>query len=217
MASRALGVIFTWNPDAQNGTGISMHASTKTWMAMPLAALLLWETAGCSPTGTLDSVRDLDNRPANPLSTTQTVVLIFLANQCPLSNRSIPEIQRLVEKYATREVRFWIVHPNRDESLEAVRAHAQEFKLDATVIRDPDHQLVRFAQASVTPEAAVFDRHKQLLYRGKIDNRAIALGRENAIVTQHHLDDALALILAGSAARVTNCPAVGCSIPDLHE
>lgn len=185
-------------------------------MAMPLAALLLWGTAGCSPTIPLDTVRGLNDRPANPLSTTQTVVLIFLASQCPLSNRSIPEMQRLIEKYASREVRFWIVHPSRDESIESVRAHAREFQLGATVIRDPEHQLVRFAQVSVTPEAAVFDRHKHLLYRGKIDNRPIALGRETAIVTQPHLDDALALILAGNAVRVTNCPGVGCSIPDLH-
>jgi hypothetical protein len=81
-------------------------------------------------------------------------------------------------------------------------------------LRDPRHDLVKAAGATMTPEAAVFDPHGRLLYHGRIDDRYLRLGLERPAATRHDLDEALTDIVAGRAPRQTDAPAVGCFIGD---
>ena len=142
-------------------------------------------------------------------------VLLFVSDDCPIANRYVPEILRLRDAYAGRGVGFWLVHGDPRETVAQIREHAREFHLNIPEVRDPEHYLVKLAQAEVTPSAAVFGRDGRLVYHGRIDDRVTDLQRERPTPMRRDLAEALDAVLAGRAAPNAVTPAVGCSIPGL--
>jgi hypothetical protein len=142
-------------------------------------------------------------------------VLLFVSVDCPVSNRYAPDIKRLYDEFTPRGVRFRLVYPNPLDSEMAVEKHLWDFGLPPVAERDRDHALVKMAGATITPEAAVFDGRQRLVYRGRIDNRFVELGRERPAATRHDLRNALAATLAGKTANPSQTQAVGCFIADM--
>jgi hypothetical protein len=163
---------------------------------------------------------DLDNRLVDPFQTaadTRAIVFVFISVGCPISNRYAPEIQRLSAKFSPRGVVFRLVYPNPAESPEAVRSHLKDYRYAASAMRDPRQRLARFAAATITPEAAVYDRQARRLYLGRIDDRYVNLGLERPAPTRHDLEEALDATLAGRPVRQPTAPAVGCFIADFAQ
>lgn len=155
---------------------------------------------------------------------TRVVVLIFAASDCPISNRYVPEISRLTEEFSSRNVRFWWVFPNPDDTAGRVAKHNREFAIaeNAAVatLLDRRQALVRLANATTTPEAAVFAVEGTALrevYHGRIDDRYISLGQQRLQAQQHDLETAISAALAGKAAPEPGGPPVGCSIVYLQK
>ena len=140
-------------------------------------------------------------------------VLIFVRTDCPISNRYAPEIERLYHQYSPR-VEFHLVYPDRAETAEMIAKHDQEYGLTMDVLRDPDHALVKRAKAEVTPEAAVFSAHGELLYHGRIDDLYVDVGKSRPKPTTHDLEDAIQAAIAGKPVKVGSVRAVGCSLAD---
>ncbi len=143
------------------------------------------------------------------------VVLFFVASDCPISNRTFPEMSRLREKYRTRGVRFWFVYPNAGERPADITAHQTAFDPGGEVLQDPAAALVRLSHAVATPEMAVLipaAEGWQSVYTGRIDNRYIRLGLERPAATVHFGDDALSAVLAGRKPRPPLGAPVGCAI-----
>jgi AhpC/TSA family protein len=160
---------------------------------------------------------DVDNRVVDPfLAAEQSRVIVFLfaSVDCPISNRYAPVVQRLHATFAAQGVAFWLVYPNPAETPSAIRAHVKAFGYPVHALRDPRHELVKLAKVTVTPEAAVYDRQRALVYRGRIDNRYVGLGVERPVATEHDLEDALAATLGDRRVRQATTPAVGCFIAD---
>ena len=142
-------------------------------------------------------------------------VLIFVSTDCPVSNRYAPEIVRLYEQFTPQGIRFRLVYPNALDTPAAIDTHIRAFRLPAVAERDPDHRLVTQAGATITPEAAVFDKNGRLVYLGRIDNRFVELGRERPAATEHDLRNALAALVAGKSIGSPRTQAVGCFIADM--
>lgn len=142
-------------------------------------------------------------------------VLIFVSTDCPVSNRYAPEIKRLYDEFTPQGVRFRLVYPNPLDGEAAIRKHLQEYGYPQIAERDQDHALVKKAGATITPEAAVFDARERLVYRGRIDDRFVELGRERPGATQHDLKNALSALLAGKTVSPSQTQAVGCFIADM--
>jgi hypothetical protein len=161
-------------------------------------------------------VVDLRGQPVDPFvnNGAKAVVLVFVSNDCPISNRYVPELRRLNALYAAKGITFWLVHPDPGETVEAIQAHTQEYQCGIGVLRDPSHGLVKHAQVRVTPEAAVFRANGELLYHGRIDDRYVDFGKERAAATKHDLEDILQTILAGKPIHPSSTRAVGCYIAD---
>jgi hypothetical protein len=144
------------------------------------------------------------------------IVLIFVSTDCPVSNRYAPEIQRLYEEFAPRGVRFQLVYPNPADDATTIARHLKEYGYPPTIgVPDPDHALVKTAQATITPEAAILDRDNRLIYRGRIDDRFVELGRERPAATIHDLRNALTAALSGKPVSPATTQAVGCFIADM--
>lgn len=158
---------------------------------------------------------DLEGKPVDPFVEKNSIatVLIFISDDCPISNRYVPEFRRLQDEYAGRGISFWLVHADATETATGIREHARQFGLTMREIRDPEHRLVRLSHAEVTPTAAVFTPGRTLVYHGRIDDRAVSLGLERPAPTQKDLVQALDAVLAGRPVPVPVTQAVGCLIP----
>lgn len=171
---------------------------------MVLAAFL---TATLEITGVRgERLRPLD--PAGPAN-----VLIFTATDCPVSNGYAPEIQRVCAAAAARGVRCLLVYEDVDLTAEAAKAHLAAYRYGAMPAAiDAGGRLASRVGATVTPEAAIVDRTGAVRYRGRIDNKYVAIGRARRTVTAHDLADALDAVVAGKPVAVKETEPVGCVI-----
>jgi hypothetical protein len=163
------------------------------------------------------ALRDVDGRSVAPFLAAENspaIVFLFASVDCPVSNRYAPEVQRLHAKFSPENVAFWLVYPNPYDTPEAIRAHVKAFSYPAHALLDPNHDLVKLAQATITPEAAVFDRTRTLVYHGRIDDKFVSLGVERPAPTRRDLFDALTAVMSGRAPAAPSAPAVGCFIAD---
>lgn len=187
------------------------------FVAMACAGL-----GGCQNVDTLKieadtAFLDINDQRLNPLrdpSGASVRVLIFITADCPISNGYAPEINRLVVANADRGVAFTLVQVDRDLTVEQARKHALEYGFRCPVILDPQHRLVKAVGATVTPEAAVIDRQDLLVYRGRIDDQYVDLGKKRMEASQHDLQAAIDAVLRGEKVSKPRTKAVGCFIPE---
>ncbi len=71
------------------------------------------------------------------------------------------------------------------------------------------------AGATITPEAALFDREGTLHYLGRIDDRFTDFGKARQRAHSRDLEQALAAVLEGKPVPVSRTSAVGCFLADL--
>jgi hypothetical protein len=150
-----------------------------------------------------------------PAQGAKATVLIFVSVDCPVSNRYAPEIRKLHDEFTSQGMRFWLVYPNVMDGDAEINAHLKAYDFPAIALADREHRLVKLAGATVTPEAAVFDDRLRILYRGRIDNRFVELGRERPTATRQDLRSALVATLAGRPVVPARTQAVGCFIADM--
>jgi len=167
------------------------------------------------------SLLDLEGRSINPLadSGAKAAVFIFTRADCPISNRYAPEVRRLSASFAPERVKFWLVYPDGDTQASAIRQHLEEYDYNCDALRDPRHELVRAAGASVTPETAVYVFNRsgaRMVYRGRIDDRYAAFGKRRPAPTMRDLEDVLTAVVKGETVKFKTAPAVGCYISDLN-
>jgi len=159
---------------------------------------------------------DLGGSPKDPLKETpgKVVVLVFVRTDCPISNRYAPLLQEMSVKYGT-EAAFWLVFPDKNESSENIRSYLQEFNYKLPVLRDTEHSLVKKTGAKVTPEVAVFNLKRDLVYHGRIDDLYREFGKARRAATTHELADAIEAASKGVAPPSAAAEGVGCFISDL--
>ena len=178
---------------------------------MFLSALLL-----AIPLLTSFEVRDLAGHPLKPLDPAGPAsLLIFITNDCPIANSYAPEIQRVCSEYAGKGVSCTLVYSDLSLDADAIRKHHQEYGYPGTIpaVKDTGHKLAEATGATITPEAVVAGKGGKVLYRGRIDNLYVALGKPRRQVTEHDLRQALDEVLAGKPVTHPRTQAVGCYIP----
>lgn len=160
------------------------------------------------------ALRDLDGKLQQPLAAqgTRGVVLLFIADECPISNSYAPEISRLAARCASQNVKFTLVNTDTHVSANDVKKHGQEYGLKCPTLLDPTHALARYAHATATPEAIVYALNGTLVYRGRIDNRYVGFGKARPQATTHDLRAALDAFLAHKPVAQRETKAVGCYI-----
>jgi hypothetical protein len=154
----------------------------------------------------------VEHRPFED-SKAKAVALVFILPDCPIANSYAPEWNRLKRSMGSRGVRLFLVQVDPAMTAEEAREHAREYRLEPPVLLDSRHELVKKAGAKKSPEAAVFSPAGKLLYRGRIDDRYVGLGKRRPEATSHDLYNALEAILAGKPVP-PGAEAVGCFIPE---
>ena len=162
-------------------------------------------------------VTDLTGAVRDPFSThSRARVFLFVRTDCPITNRYAPELQRLGQEFKSDGVDFWLVYADRAETPASIKDHDSQYKFPGTPLRDPGHELVKRAHATVAPEAAVFDWSGVLRYHGRIDDRYVDIGKARSAAQTHDLEDAIKAVLAGQAPTHAETQPIGCSLADVQ-
>jgi hypothetical protein len=203
----AAGIVLTALAGCHDGRGLASGEAPERGAEAADAAPAPWNPAFV----------DIDRREHRPAadSAIKAVALVFILPDCPIANSYAPELNRLHDKFGARGIRLLVVHADPAMTPEHAREHAAEYELQPPVVLDPGHEWVRLAGATKTPEAAVFSRSGELLYRGRIDDRFVDLGQRRVEATQRDLREALEAIAAGRPVTQPRTEAVGCFIPEL--
>jgi hypothetical protein len=147
-----------------------------------------------------------------------TNILIFATTDCPISSRYAPEIKRLADKYTVPSItNVWLVFPVPTDikDPDRIRRHLAQFDYGARPLLDTRQSLVKLTGVTVTPEAAVIDPKGQVVYRGRIDDRYIALGNERLVPTTRDLEDVMKLAALANPVTPRRTTPVGCYLSDL--
>lgn len=160
---------------------------------------------------------DLEGKSVDPLAAAggRVVVLVFLRRDCPISSRYAPVIQKISSAHEG-DVRFWLVFPDKTETSKTIQKYLQDYGYRLPGLRDPEHALVRLAQAETTPEVTVFDHNRHLVYHGRIDNWYVEFGRPRQAPTTHEMNNAIDAALAGKPVTPSAVKGVGCYILDVE-
>jgi hypothetical protein len=191
-----------------------LRAGRKFALAGIVAAGLSVSASAAVPSVRL---RDADNRMVDPFqapATVRAIVFLFQSIDCPISNRYAPLVKQLSATFTAKGIQFWLVYPNPFDTPDGIHKHLQAFSYQNSALLDPDHVLAKLAHASVTPEAAIFDRQGRELYHGRIDDKYVNLSLERPSPTRHDLEDALNAVVSGKPIAQASTTAVGCFISD---
>lgn len=160
---------------------------------------------------------DSAGRVVEPLTAQgqKATVLFFLTTECPIGNRYAPEISRIVRDYQARGVISHAVYAH--ESAAEVSGHLRDFQLPLGAVLDPELKLAKLTGATVMPEACVLSPEGEILYRGRIDDRAVKFGTVRLEPRVRDLRLALDAVLAGKPVAEKFTRAIGCYISPPEE
>ncbi len=153
---------------------------------------------------------------AAELSAHKATVLLFVATDCPNSNTYAPLLTRLYRDYGPRGVLFWSVYSDPADTAQKVRQHDADYSLPYPALLDPRQLLARHTGARSTPEAVILDPDGKELYRGRVDDRFVAIGKTRYAPTESDLRDALEAVLAGRPVAHPVTKVLGCAIPGVN-
>lgn len=156
------------------------------------------------------------SQPLRPQLGRRATIVVFLSTECPISNGSLPTLNRLAREYGDEGVVVLGLHSNRSQSLQAITRHAREFEIGFPLFRDPAGEVARALKATTCPEAILLDEQLAIVYRGRIDDRYVRRGGPARSRPRPDLELALSSLLAGEHIEVTETKVVGCPI-DLGE
>jgi len=139
------------------------------------------------------------------------MVYLFLKTDCVISRQYVPALNRLYRQFASEKTRFIGLFPGtRDAEIEAFR---QKYEIVFPLQSDYFQTLTRQLGATVTPEAVVYDAIcNEILYKGRIDDMYVRVGKKRTVTTTAELEDALKAIQARQPVAVKKTQAVGCLI-----
>ena len=155
---------------------------------------------------------DGQNHSLDSYADADVLVLVQSCNHCPYVQAWDQRLNAVARDYADRGVRVVAINSNDaashpEDSFEEMqkRAAAQGFVFD--YLYDEPQAVATELASERTPEVFLFDRNRQLVYHGAIDD-----SRDEDAVSQQYLRDALDAVLSGQEPAVSETPAVGCTV-----
>jgi len=138
------------------------------------------------------------------------VVLVFLANHCPVVTQYEDRIIDFANDYKGKSVKVVAVAVDaRDEDkLPGIKKRVQDKSYNFVYGCDESQKIGRAYGATNTPQFFVLDKDRTIRYTGAMDDNS-----NEQKVTKQYLRDAVDALLAGNSPPVDETRAVGCGIP----
>lgn len=139
-------------------------------------------------------------------------ILVFMAPDCPISQKYTLTLREISEKYKDKNIPIYLIFPGTYYTKKTIKEFLKKYLITFTVVLDEKFEVAKLLQASITPEAFLFDNKAQVLYSGRIDNWFESLGKNRFVITERDLLSAMDSYLAGEPIKVKKTKSVGCII-----
>jgi hypothetical protein len=145
----------------------------------------------------------------------KAAVLFFVRTDCPISNRYVPEIERIYRDYRQLGFDIHLVYTEPGLSAERMDDHRRDYHVTVPAIFDKGHRYITLAHIRTTPSVAVFVKGS-LVYDGRIDSRFVSFTKTRSSGIEHDLTDVLDSIEAGKPASLRETAAIGCAVEEVQ-
>lgn len=136
---------------------------------------------------------------------------MFTTTVCPLVKRSLPKLVELNKQFAGDDVQFVAVNVGAEDTIREMAEQAIDFGIDFPFVKDVELSCANALGVTKTPEVAVLNHEKRLIYRGRIDDQ-LRLGGSRPEPTRRDLEIALGELLNDQPVTVSETPVDGCEI-----
>jgi peroxiredoxin len=141
------------------------------------------------------------------------LVFYVQGNGCPIARIALPNLREVRDEFESQNVEFLAFNTSIQDSMDAIRKEAEEFKIDFPILKDEGQKLAKALGVERTAEVFVVDPHtREVLYRGPINDQ-LGYETQRNQASSHYLKDALDTVLAGGTVDMDNVPdSKGCLI-----
>ena len=143
---------------------------------------------------------------------TPALLVVVMCNHCPYVQSVDDRLNALAKAFAGRcavvgiNANDAITHP--DDSFEAMRQRAKIKGYVFPYLWDEEQSVARNLGAACTPDFFLYDSHRRLNYRGRLDDN----WKDSSRVTHQDLKEAIEGVLGGNDPLGLQHPSMGCSI-----
>jgi peroxiredoxin len=137
------------------------------------------------------------------------VVVVFLANHCPVVTTYEDRIIDLANDYKDKGVKVvgLCVNDKESDKLPAIKERVKEKGYNYAYGYDASQAVGKAYGASVTPQFFVLDKSRTIRYTGALDDNA-----DESKVQHKYVRDAVDAVLKGESVEVTETRAKGCGV-----
>jgi thiol-disulfide isomerase/thioredoxin len=137
------------------------------------------------------------------------VVIVFLANHCPVVTAYEDRVIELASSYKGKSVKVvgLCVNDMDQDRLPAIKDRVKEKGYNYVYGYDASQQVGKAYGATNTPQFFVLDKTRTIRYTGALDDN-----QAEAKVTKHYVRDAVDAVLKGESVEIAETRAVGCGI-----
>jgi thiol-disulfide isomerase/thioredoxin len=142
------------------------------------------------------------------------LLVIFMCNHCPFVKHIAPKLAELASEYQQQGVAVVAINPNDaanypDDSPERMIHEVEERGYPFPYLYDETQEVAKAYHAACTPDFFLFDKKRQLAYRGQLDSSRPG---NNIPVSGEDLTRAVYAVLAGKPVPEPHKPSIGCNI-----
>jgi peroxiredoxin len=144
----------------------------------------------------------------------QALAVVFMCNHCPYVKHIRGGLAKLARDYQPRGVAVVGINSNDIDNYPAdspakMAEEAASAGYSFPYLYDGSQEVAKAYRAACTPDFFLFDQHRQLVYRGQLDDSRPGNGLP---VTGKDLRAALDAVLSGQPVSPNQKPSIGCNI-----
>ncbi len=144
------------------------------------------------------------------ISNEKIKVVIFLSEDCPISQYYAKEISR-IDSLFSEEIELECVFPMKSSRNETISNFKKTYNINFRTTLDTSQSLAKKYKATTTPEAVII-KDGIVIYRGSIDNKFADLGKRRNKVSNRYLIDAINQTIFNKEIITPKTKAIGCNI-----
>ena len=141
------------------------------------------------------------------------LLIVFTCNHCPYAIAVWPRVIRLANYAKNMKINTVAINPNinpkyPDDAPEKMILKIKELGITFPYLVDETQNIARVFKAQCTPDIYLFNKNKELVYHGRIDDN----WQDETKVTREELKEALNNLAVGHPMAALQRPSMGCSI-----
>lgn len=144
----------------------------------------------------------------------KVIVLMFICVHCPYVKHINVKLGELSLIYHDKELQIIAINSNdieryTDDSEEFMKVQANEFNFDFPYLLDVTQEIAKLYDAQCTPDFFVFNRNRELVYRGQFDE---SRPNNGILVNGNDIINAINCTLNSEEITKEQIPSIGCNI-----